>query len=136
MTEHLNAKFDSRFDRGTAGVIEDVRCIKCEFSHCGLSTGSSPPVNVVFHVPGSTGSPDWDGLRDAKFSRQQRLLMVQVAVPENIVESANPENFVIESLYGANAIAFEFFRQKNMDFPLAEAEQLVANIESRMKKAA
>ena len=98
--------------------------------------GSRPAVNVVFYVPGSLGSPDWDGLRDAKFSRQQQLLMVQVAVPENIVESANPEDFVIESLYGANAVAFEFFRQKNMDFPLAEAEQLVASIESRMKKAA
>lgn len=98
--------------------------------------GSGPAVNVVFHVPGSLGSPDWDGLRDAKFSRQQQLLMVQVAVPENVVESENPEDFVIESLYGANAVAFEFFRQKNMDFPLAEAEQLVANIESRMKKAA
>jgi hypothetical protein len=101
-----------------------------------FEVGSFPAVNVVFHVPGSTGSPDWDGLRDAKFSRQQQLLMVQVAVPESVVESANPEDFVIESLYGANAVAFEFFRQKNMDFPLAEAEQLVASIESRMKKAA
>ena len=96
--------------------------------------GSSPAVNVVFYVPGSLGSPDWDGLRDAKFSRRQQLLMVQVAVPENVVESSDPEDFVIESLYGANAVAFEFFRQKNMDFPLAEAEQLVAKIESRMKK--
>ncbi len=96
--------------------------------------GSSPAVNVIFYVPGSLGSPDWDGLRDAKFSRRQQLLMVQVAVPENVVDSSDPKDFVIESLYGANAVAFEFFRQKNMDFPLAEAEQLVAKIESRMKK--
>lgn len=98
--------------------------------------GSCPAVNVVFYVPGSLGSPDWDGMRDAKFSRQQQLLMVQVAVPRSVVESANPEEFVIDSLYGANAVAFEFFRQKNIDFPLADAEQLVASIESRMKKAA
>ncbi|QDU57916.1 hypothetical protein [Aeoliella mucimassa] len=94
--------------------------------------GSSPAVNVVFHVPGSTGSPDWDGLQNTKFSRQQQLLMVVVAVPENIVNSANPEDFVIKSLYGANAVAFEFFRQKDMDFPLVEAEQLVASIKARI----
>ncbi len=121
----------SQVDRAIMAATKAAAELRGEFEF-----GSSPAVNVVFHVPGSMGSPDWDGLRDATFSRQQQLLMVQVAVPESVVESANPEEFVIESLYGANAVAFEFFRQKNMDFPLAEAEKLVASIESRMKKAA
>ena len=38
--------------------------------------GSVPAVNVVFHVPGSPGSPDWDAARDGKFSRKEKLLMV------------------------------------------------------------
>jgi hypothetical protein len=37
MTELVNENIDSRFDRGTAGVIENIRCVKCNFSHCGLS---------------------------------------------------------------------------------------------------
>ena len=37
MIDYLNQTFDSRFDRGTAGVIDSVRCVNCEFSHCGLS---------------------------------------------------------------------------------------------------
>lgn len=110
------------------------RAITAAMKACpDFEIGSCPAVNVVFHVPGSLGSPGWDGLRDAKFSPRQQLLMVQVVVPETIVESESPKGFVIESLYGANAVAFEFFRQKNMDFPLAEAEQLVASIESHMK---
>lgn len=95
--------------------------------------GSKPTINVVFHVPGSLGCLDWDGIRDAKYSRKQKLLMIQVAVPENIGASITPEDFVIQSLYGANAIAFEFFRQKGIAFPLAEAEQLVSEMEGTMK---
>jgi hypothetical protein len=97
--------------------------------------GSGPAVNVVFHVPGSIGKPDWDGLRDAKFSRRQQFLMVQVAVPEDAVESPAPEDFVIQALYGANAVAFEFFRQRKIEYPLADAEALVEQIESRIREA-
>jgi hypothetical protein len=38
-------------------------------------------VNVVFHVPGNILQPDFSGLRTGRFSRQNALLMVQVAVP-------------------------------------------------------
>lgn len=97
--------------------------------------GKRPAINVVFYVPGSTGSPDWDGIRDSKFSRYQQLLMVQVAVPDELVQSASPDVFVMESLYGANAIAFEFLRQKGMQFPLAEAEKLVSEIEAHIRNS-
>ncbi|MCA8992497.1 MAG: hypothetical protein KDA88_10980 [Planctomycetaceae bacterium] len=94
--------------------------------------GSGPAINVVFHVPGSLGKPDWDGLRDATYSRKLQLLMVQVAVPDDVVESPGLETFIIEGLYGANAIAFEFFRQKKLTFPLADAERMVVSIAAIM----
>lgn len=97
--------------------------------------GNSPAINVVFYVPGSTGSLDWEGMRDSKFSRQQQLLMVQVAVPDKVVQSTTPSMFVVESLYGANAIAFEFFRQKGIQFPLADAEKLVSEIEASIRNS-
>ncbi len=40
MIEYIDRKFDSLFDRGTAGVISGVRCVNCEFCHCGLSLTS------------------------------------------------------------------------------------------------
>lgn len=115
---------DSSIDQKIKAVGKSAEKLRGDFEF-----GESPAINVVFHVPGSMGGPDWDGLRDAKFSRQQQLLMVQVAVPESVVDSATPEVFLIESLYGANVIAFEFFRQKGMQYPLVDAEKLVSEIE-------
>lgn len=37
MIELLNQTFESRFDRGNVGVIENIRCVNCDFTHCGLS---------------------------------------------------------------------------------------------------
>ena len=93
-----------------------------------LELGSVPSVNVVFYVPGSQGQPDWDGLRDGRYSAKDKLLMVQVAVPEEMVSSNSALEFIVDSLHGANAVAFEVFRQKGMDYPLRKAEELVASI--------
>lgn len=121
---------DSHINRVISASMQSAMKIRSE-----LESASRPSVNVIFYVPGSLGEPDWDGLREAKFSLRQKLLMVQVAVPQEVVDSATPEDYVIESLYGANAVAFEFFRQKQMQFPLAEAEQLVKSIASSVSKA-
>lgn len=90
--------------------------------------GSVPAVNVVFCVPGSLGRPDWDHGRVAKYSAKSKLVLVQVAVPADVVESEAALDFVIRELHGANALAFESYRQEKMEFPLADAEQLVGRI--------
>lgn len=91
--------------------------------------GSIPAVNVVFCTPGSiVGSPDWDHGRVAKYSAKRKLVLVQVAVPQEMVHSKSALDFVIKELYGANALAFECYRQKKIDFALADAEKLVAEI--------
>src|SRR5262249_8838944 len=95
------------------------------------STG--PEINVVFYVAGSLGSPDWDGVRDAKFSRKRQLLMVQVAVPPELVRSRTLNEYLFDSLDRANAVAFEFFRTKGLSFPLADAERLVRRIRERVE---
>lgn len=90
--------------------------------------GMVPAVNVVFCVPGSLARPDWDYIQVAKYSAKRKLLLVQVAVSPEAVHSDTALDDVIEALYGANANAFEFYRQKGMDYPLAEAETLVGEI--------
>jgi hypothetical protein len=91
--------------------------------------GTLPAVNVVFCTPGSViGKPDWEHGRVAKYSAKSKLLLVQVAVPADVVESDAALDFVVRELHGANALAFEFYRQKKMEFPLADAEQLVGRI--------
>jgi len=118
----------STIDRAIVAAAKAAKEVRGNFEF-----GSMPAVNIVFHVPGSLGRPDWDGLVDTKYSKQKQLLLVQVAVPQEIVDSPTPEDFVVESLFGANAVAFEFFRQRNIVFPLADAEQLVTGIESSIR---
>lgn len=93
---------------------------------------TGPAINVVYHVPGSLGAPDWEGIRDAKFSRKRQLLMVQVAVPKDQVNSPTLKQYLIDSLHQANAVAFQFFHQKGLVFPLADAESLVQRIAERL----
>ncbi len=91
--------------------------------------GTVPAVNVVFYTPGSVGgTPDWERGHIAKYSTKRKLLLVQVGVPEEMVYAQTALDYVIEELYGANALAFEFYRGKKMDYPLADAEKLVGEI--------
>jgi hypothetical protein len=93
---------------------------------------ASPAINVVYCVPGTLSSPDWEGVRSAKFSRKQQLLLVQVAVPSELVGSPALKEFLLGSLQKASEVAFEFFRRKRLSFPLAEAKSLVERIRERV----
>jgi hypothetical protein len=90
--------------------------------------GTMLAVNVVFCVAGSLGRPDWDHSRIGKYSTKSKLVLVQAAIPQEVVNSDGAFDYVIGELYGANALAFEFYRQKGMQYPLAEAENLVSRI--------
>lgn len=94
--------------------------------------GKSPAVNVVFYVPGSLGGVDWEGSRDSTFSRKQRLLMVQVAIPKEVADSENPVDFLVEALHEANVIAFEGFRKRKIEYPFDEAETLIDDVKRKL----
>jgi len=95
--------------------------------------GTAPAVNVVFTVPGSLGGPNWSGARDGTFSRKEKMLMIEIAVPEEIVSSDRVLDFIIEALRGANAIASDVYRKRCLPYPLRKAEELVTNIEQLAK---
>lgn len=95
-----------------------------------LLLGEQPLVNVVFVVPGSFGIPDFKGIEYGQFSKKDRAVVVQVAVPPQIVHSETALAFIVQSLHGANAMAFEFFRQKGDEFRLRDAEELVSWVAS------
>ena len=47
---------------------------------------SSLNLNVVFHVPGSLITPEFEGIRTSSFRRRDSVLMVQVALPAAVPE--------------------------------------------------
>ncbi|WP_313101974.1 hypothetical protein [Brevundimonas sp.] len=93
--------------------------------------GTIPWVNPIFIVQGSLGEPGFRGLIYGKYSKRKKGVVVQIAVFEDDLR-AGPEHAVTYGLHGANAMAFEFFRQKGECFPLADAEQMVAKVRQRL----
>jgi hypothetical protein len=53
-------------------------------------------VNVVFQVPGSILTPDFEGARTGSFSKARRLLMVQVALPAEM--PTDPDSYLRDCL--------------------------------------
>ena len=98
-----------------------------------LELGKEPLVNAVFVVPGSLGMADFEGLQFGEYSKKDKAVVVQVAVPAVAVSRAQFTAFLIESLHGANAMAFEFFRQKGESFLLREADRLVSATAQSLK---
>ena len=92
--------------------------------------GDEPSVNVVFLVPGSLGAPEFDYLREGKFSAKDRLLLVEAPLPTKAMNCEAITSFIVDALHGANAVAFDFFRRRGKEqFPLEKAEALVKHIQ-------
>lgn len=91
-----------------------------------------PWVNAVFVFPGSLDQVDFDGLAFGDYSKKHKGVVVKIAVSEGAIRRGEFASYLIESLHGANAMAFEFFRQKGENFPLREAEDLVVKTAKRL----
>lgn len=92
-----------------------------------FNVGSVPAVNVIFYIPGSVLTySDLKQIEAARFSRKQKLLLVAVPVPPEMINSDKALDFVIDALHKANAIAAEVFARKNVGtFDLREADAIV-----------
>jgi hypothetical protein len=122
---------DSQIDRRITAIALAAEDLTKKFVF-----GSSPAINVVLHVRGSLFKPEFKGLRNAKFSRKEQMLMVQVAVPSKICKSTDPiDQYLIDSLHQANAIAWKYFEKKGFDYPYENGEKLIRKIDSKIKSA-
>src|SRR5258708_38645485 len=55
-------------------------------------------LDLVFHVPGSILKPEHAGLRTGRFSRKERMLQIQIAVPEDLMASPGLRGYIVQSL--------------------------------------
>ena len=98
------------------------------------SLGEIPHVNAVFVVEGSLGSADFDSVRLGPYSRQKRCVQVDIAVSTSDVRTKSLRDVLVQGLRGANAVAFHFFEDKGMKFPLREAEGLVTRLSEKLEE--
>jgi hypothetical protein len=83
-------------------------------------------LNIVFHVPGSiVGCPDYVGVRTAKFSKKQKMLMIQVAVPKEMIHSPKVRAFLFSSVREAVTTAAPFLRKKGVAYPVERVLDIV-----------
>ena len=87
-------------------------------------------LNVVFHVPGSiVGGPEYVGVRTGKFSRKERMLMVQVAVPKEIIQSEDVRAFLFNSVCEAVLTAAPFLQRKGIEYPVERVLDMIRTTE-------
>ena len=56
-------------------------------------------VNVVFHIGGRSLKPEFSGVRTGSFSKRRSLLMVQIALPEEV--PSDPDMHLKQAVYDA-----------------------------------
>lgn len=87
--------------------------------------GDAPSYNIVFCVPGSLGEPDWTDLRQVRYSKKNKMILLHAAVPREVVASDNAFDYMISTLREANDAAYRFFKHKGMHFDKDKADGLV-----------
>jgi len=97
--------------------------------------GDAPAVIVVWIVPGSLGEVNFTGQRTTLFSRKKKLLQIEAAVPQEVVDAGGSVDFVIDALHTASATAAEVFARKGKEpFDLARAEAIVERVRDELEK--
>ncbi len=101
-----------------------------------FALGSVSALNVVFHVPGSVlSNVGYEGLRDGIFSRRQKLLMIQVAVPHEVAATdsgTQARQFLLWALEEANRLAATYLKKKRIEYSQPKFLALVDRIRSRL----
>jgi hypothetical protein len=83
-------------------------------------------VNVVFQVAGNVVQPDFEGARTGKFSKANRLLLVQVALPAEVPD--DPESYLRGALSDAIDEAEGWARERSIAPDLQVLRELVAGL--------
>ena len=76
------------------------------------ATASPLNVNVVFQVPGDILHPDFEGARTGRYSKPDSLLLVQVALPDEVPD--DPAAYLRTALGDAIGEAEEWARRRNI----------------------
>ena len=112
------------------GGPEALPCTKIFRDMMKSFSGNSetPCLNVVFHFPGSLISPPYAGMRTAKFSKAEKIQMVQVAVPAEIAQSSNSQEllqFFESALIDAISLSRQKWEKNKIAYPYDADTSLV-----------
>jgi hypothetical protein len=86
-------------------------------------------VDVTFHVPGTILRPDYEGVRTGRWVGAKRLLVVQVATPDEVSGDAERVSaFLTDSLREAIRVASEHVARRRPALSTKAANAVVAAV--------
>ena len=118
-------------------VVTNIKKLACAAHSYQESNviSSEGILDIVYHVPGTIVQPEFEGLRSGKFSQNQKMLMVQIAVPTIFEDERHLAQFLVESLREAIELAAPIFKSTKIAFAKEEYLQLVDAIELSAMRA-
>lgn len=98
--------------------------------------GAEAWINPIFIVPGSISKPDFEGYKLGHFSKKEKGLVVQIAVPQSIADGEGIPEFIGTSLREAVRLAAAHFASKGISFSTLKAEKIILAIEAELEQKA
>jgi len=92
--------------------------------------GTEAWINPIFIVPGTVYQPEFEGYELGHFSKKQKGLVIQIAVPETVAVGKGIAEFIGESLREAVRMAATHFASKGISFSTLKAEKIILAIEA------
>jgi hypothetical protein len=86
-------------------------------------------VNVVFEIPGEVSSPPFAGVRTGRYSKADRHLLVQVAVPRGSADTA----VLLDLLRDAIAAAVDWSRARGLADDLPVQRSIVERLSESVR---
>lgn len=93
-------------------------------------------INPIFIVPGSIWKPEFDGYELGHFSKKEKGLVVQIAVPQSVADGEGIQQFIGASLREAVRLASAYFASKGISFSTLKAERIILAIETALERSA
>ena len=83
-------------------------------------------LDIVFHIPGNVIKPDWKGARTGRISRKRKMLQIQIAVPESIVNNASKlKEFIIKEVKEAILLGAPVLERSKIPFSSEDHMEIV-----------
>ncbi len=91
-------------------------------------------LDVVLHMPGSLFRPGFNGARIGKFSKKERMLAVQIAVPQDVATGApaDLQRFILRALHDAVRLGRDRFAKAGIEYPEGEYLEKIDKIGSAL----
>jgi hypothetical protein len=96
--------------------------------------GTEAWINPIFIVPGSVSKPHFEGYELGHFSKREKGLVVQIAVPQSVADGEGIPEFIGTSLREAVRLAAAHFVSKGISFSTLKAEKIILAIETGLKQ--